>query len=95
MGQEFHVKNVYKVLAGLHSHTFNFLAKHHESLAIDKEQDMKSIKVQSVRSIDFYSNCVSLNRPCKVPGMAKSWPAFKRWNYANGGTAYLTKLFND
>jgi len=37
MGQEFHVKSVYKVLAGLHSHTFNFLAKHHESLAIDKE----------------------------------------------------------
>jgi hypothetical protein len=56
---------------------------------------MKSIKIQSVRSIDFYSNCVSLNRPCKVPGMAKSWRAYKTWNYANGGVKNLVNAIKD
>lgn len=52
---------------------------------------MKSIKLQSVRGIDFYSNCVSLNRPCKIPNMAKTWPAFKNWKYSKEGLAYMAK----
>jgi len=30
--QVFEIKAVYKILAGLHSHTFNFLAKYHDAL---------------------------------------------------------------
>jgi len=52
---------------------------------------MKSIKMQSVRGIDFYSNCVSLNRPCLIPGMAKEWPAYNNWKYSKGGMKYLVE----
>lgn len=49
-----------------------------------------------MRGIDFYSNCVSLNRPCKVPEMAKTWKASKDWKYSNKGLEYLGKgIFGD
>merc|ERR1712166_668884 len=67
--------------------------QHEEDLMITK--NVKTIKVTSVRTVDFYSSCVSLNRPCFIPGMAKTWPAYEKWSYKNGGTEYLAdKLQN-
>jgi hypothetical protein len=56
------IKSIIKVLKGLDSHTFNFLMQHEEDLMITK--NLKAIKITSTRTVDFYSSCVSLNRPC-------------------------------
>jgi hypothetical protein len=81
------MKSIMKVIAGLNSHTFNFLLQHEKDLMIT--QTTKTVKVTSVRTVDFYSSCISLNRPCILPGMAKTWPAYEKWAYRNGGTEYL------
>lgn len=73
------VDTVYKLIGGLNSQTFNFLTRHADDLMITK--NLKVIKIAAVTPVDFYSSCVSLNRPCSIPGMAKTWPAFKKWNY--------------
>ena len=63
------VTNIYKVLAGLNSQTFNYLSSHDHELGLT--ENVKSISVVTTTPVDFYSNCVSLNRPCFLSGMAK------------------------
>jgi len=87
------IKAIIKVLKGLDSHTFTFLMQHEDDLMITK--NVKTVKVTSVRAVDFYSSCVSLNRPCVIPGMAKTWPAYQKWAYKNGGTEYLAEKLGD
>jgi len=79
LGQTMEFKTIHKVLAGIHSHTYAFLLKNEEELMIDEV--IKTVKVSSVRTVDFYSNCVSLNRLCYLPDMAKTWPAYNWWDY--------------
>jgi hypothetical protein len=49
------------------------------------------MRVASLDTINFYTTCVSHNKPCTLQGMARTWPAYKRWWYANGGMEYLAK----
>ena len=38
---------------------------------------------------------MSLNRPCVFNGLAKTWPAFKKWRYEQSdGYKYLANLIN-
>jgi len=73
---QFELKAVYKILAGLHSHTFNFFERYHQDLNIKKE--VKQMK--NPTETDFYMTCVSKNRPCNFPGLASDWTAVKKWN---------------
>lgn len=68
---------MYKFIAGLNSQTFNFLVQHDEALFITS--NLKSVSVSRVTSVDFYSSCVKMSRPCLLNGMAKAWPAFNKW----------------
>lgn len=87
------VENVYKMLAGLNSHTFNFLSGNDESLMINTK--LKSISVARAKPVDFYSSCVSLSRPCLLPSMAKTWPAYTLWPYMENGYDYLSERLGD
>jgi len=60
--QKFEVRAVYKILAGLHSHTFNFLEKYHDELQI--KDSIHEMKVASIDPVNFYSTCVTHNKPC-------------------------------
>jgi hypothetical protein len=46
-------------------------------------------------SIPFFSQCVRLNRPCKLVELAKDWPALSSWKEENGGQEYLSQRFGD
>ena len=51
--------------------------------------------MSSVRTVDFYSSCVSLNRLCLLPEMAKVWPAYEKWSYEKGGISRLQRTLGD
>lgn len=42
---------------------------------------------------EFYSECVRLNKPCKLTGQANEWPAVKKWGAKEGGAEELKKIF--
>jgi len=46
-------------------------------------------------TLTFFSDCVRYNRPCKMPTLAKNWPALEKWADKKGGKEYLTGLFNE
>lgn len=82
------VTNVYKILAGLNSNTFNYLSEHAEDLKITSK--IKSLSATTVHSVDFMASCVSLNRPCLINGLSKTWPAYNNWSYdSKVGSKYL------
>lgn len=84
------IQNVYRYMAGLDSEVFNWLLEHDQELQI--KDHVKSLSVSRVTSVDFYSYCVALNRPCLLPVLAKTWPAFQKWTYAADGYTYLQQL---
>lgn len=43
----------------------------------------------TITPVDFYSNCVALNRPCFFAGMARQWKAYNLWRYSKDGYKYL------
>ena len=68
------VTNIYKLLAGLNSRTFNYLEEH----AANKLQVKRDLKIQPLTGLDsrtFYTDCVSLSRACYLPDMANRWQA--------------------
>ena len=67
------IVNIYKLIAGLNSRTFNYLETHKDQLGIIRNLKQKTVTGLSPQS--FYSDCVSLSRACYLPDMAKSWPA--------------------
>jgi hypothetical protein len=86
------IKTVERMIAGLNSHIFDYLLAHAEHDLKITDQ-VKSQNVNRLTQVDFYMNCVSLNRPCSLPGLAKSWPAFSAWDYKNNGNKYLMEKF--
>ena len=82
------IHNVFKMIAGLNSQTFNFLSENDESLFMTST--LKSMSVSRTSTVDFYSSCVSLSRPCLFNGMAKTWPAYNKWQYAKRGQNFLS-----
>jgi hypothetical protein len=82
------IKSVKKWVAGLNSKTFNYLSQHDSTLFIGPS--IKSVSVTKVKTVDFYSTCVSLSRPCMLTGLAKTWPAYSKWDYSKGGANYLS-----
>ena len=85
------VTNIYKVLAGLNSQTFNYLSRNASELRISEgSKDIKAMSVvKAEQGADFYYSCVALNRPCLFKEMAKSWPAYNNWRYSSDGYKYL------
>lgn len=72
--------NVIKILRGLNSNTFNYLENNKHLLGIDKKIPEKTIVAGSQPStLEFFSDCVRLNRPCIYRGLASDWPATTKW----------------
>ena len=77
------VTNIYKVLAGLNSQTFNYLSTHDKELSIT--ENVKSLSLVAMQPQEFYSSCVALSRPCFLSGMARQWKAYNKWRYSRDG----------
>lgn len=80
------------ILRGLNSNTFNYLQTHKHKLSLDGGVPSLGSASVNVTSINFFSECVKYNRPCKLPELALSWPAVEYWNFQNGGHKYFEEL---
>ena len=72
-----------KILKGLNSNTCNYLEENKKLLKAHKGAQVMSVdptKNQSLKTTQFFSQCVRINKPCKMVGMAKNWPAYEQWN---------------
>jgi len=41
------------------------------------------------------SECLRLNRPCILRGLAHDWPAIEKWKSAKNGVQHLESLFEE
>lgn len=75
-------------MKGLNSNTFNYLETNKEVLSVGKDipRFTKNAdgSAQDINSVRFFSQCVRLNKPCIIEGLAKSWNAYKLWTTKNG-----------
>lgn len=78
-------------MAGLTSDTFEYLQGHAPDLMLN-DDNLKLVTVARTNSVQFYSSCAALSRPCALPGMAKVWPAYRTWTYASDGYDHLDKI---
>ena len=68
------VTNIYKLLAGLNSRTFNYLEEHAPS-RLNVKKELKLQPLTGLSSQKFYTECVSYSRACYIPFMANQWAA--------------------
>ena len=93
--------NIIKILKGLNSNTFNYLETNKNLLGLGKAMpefkiDYESASARNVNTLEFFSDCVRLNRPCALRNLAQSWPATTKWSITDEkseGWTYLEKLF--
>lgn len=68
--------NVIKILRGLNSNTFNYLETNKHLLRVDKKIPEYNIEPST---LEFFSDCVRVNRPCIFRKLAADWPASTKW----------------
>ena len=85
-----------KILKGLNSNTFNYLESNSGALMVDKDVPMWK-KGQTITTIQFFSTCVRLNKPCVIQGLASDWQATKEWgaDLTEGGNKLLEVIGNE
>jgi ASC-1-like (ASCH) protein len=89
-------------MKGMNSHTFNYLENNKDVLQVDKSIPVLDYKGGSTNEADarsesvrFFSDCVRLNRPCKLKQAAHDWVALRKWTENNGGAEYLKERLPD
>ena len=87
-------QTIYKLLMGLNSKTFNYLQANSEE-SLNLKPELKTLNSVGLNLKNFYTQCVSYSRTCKLTEVAKSWPAFKNWRYEANGYGYLAKKLGD
>lgn len=85
-------QNIPKILKGLNSNTFNYSEAHSESLRLTK---LLNNYPSQMNTNPFIADCVRINKPCKFENLAKTWPAFEKWRFVNGGPTYLKDKLKD
>ena len=83
--------NVIKILKGLNSNTFNYLETNKHILGISKEVAV----MNNQDTLNFFSNCVRLNKPCIYRGLASNWPAQQKWHDEKNEMKYLSEKLAD
>ena len=48
-----------------------------------------------MNTLPFMADCLRINKPCKFEGMAKTWDAYEKWRFVNGGASYLKNALED
>jgi hypothetical protein len=48
-----------------------------------------------MNTLPFMADCLRINKPCKFEGMAKTWPAYEKWRFINGGSSYLKSTLEE
>jgi hypothetical protein len=60
--------------------------------------DYDNPSARNVNTLEFFSDCVRLNRPCALRNLAQTWPATKNWSITDEnsvGWGFLEKLFGN
>ena len=70
------------ILKGLNSNTFNHLQGHSlENLHVQSNLTLEfQTSKYKVESMDFFTRCVRVNRPCLMLDQASEWPAVTKWD---------------
>lgn len=87
-----YVKSITKVLRGLNSDTFNYLSDNRESLRMPPE-DITSYNAQYMTSQLFYTECLRLNRACRLNGLAGKTVVTRKWTFNSQKLSLLAGLF--
>ena len=70
-----------KILKGLNSNTMNYMEANKKQLNADKHIPMFMFKTgYGITSGQFFSQCVRINKPCHLQGLAATWPVTKEIN---------------
>lgn len=80
--------NIIKILKGLNSNTFNYLETNKNLLGLTKSMPEFVIREgnpKNVNTLEFFSDCVRLNRPCALRNLAEKWPATEKWSTYDKG----------
>lgn len=70
------IESAYKILKGMNSNSFNYFEAHMSEISANKNYTVIN-GAKAVSTINFFSQCVRLNRPCLIQNIAKDWPAVK------------------
>jgi len=69
-----------KILNGLNSSTFNYFEINKKELQVgSRPTEFPKPGKDEIDTRDFFTWCVSFNRPCALKGVAKKWEAYKSW----------------
>lgn len=77
-GGSLRIQSISKLLKGLNSDTFNYLAMHSDPLKYTKLLNNYQIEITSNQ---FMDDCLKISKPCKFEGLAMSWPGYDKWKY--------------
>lgn len=77
-GGSLRIQSISKLLKGLNSDTFNYLALHSDPLKYTKLLNNYQIEITSNQFVD---DCLKISKPCKFEGLATQWPKFNEWKY--------------
>ena len=80
------ITNALKILKGLNSNTFNYLDANKAQLNVDKTIPIMKAGVV-ISTMNFFSSCVRINKPCVLQQLASDWPASKEWGESLQGDA--------
>lgn len=93
--------NIIKILKGLNSNTFNYLETNKNLLGLghalpEYKVGGGSAAAKNLSTLQFFSDCVRLNRPCALRSLAETWPATEKWSTSGAqGWANLEKAFGE
>lgn len=76
-----YIKSITRLLRGLNSDVFTYLNENRSHLRLDPE--IQVMKSSVVSTISFMQECLRLNRPCVIKGLAENSTAFKKWGFSD------------
>ena len=83
------IENIPRIIRGLTSKTFNYLATHTDSMRLTPSiTDYPS----QISANTFMTNCMRLSKPCIIENLAKEWKAYDKWRFEKNGTSYLKSM---
>ena len=53
------------------------------------------LDAKNITTVNFFSNCVRYNKPCRLKGLASNWTALEKWKEENNGYKYIGDMFGD
>jgi len=76
------LQSALKILKGLNSNTFNYLEANKHTIRADTKPIVFEAD-KEITSTAFFSQCVRVNKPCRLNKLAVKWPAYDAFDTLN------------